>query len=515
MIGIEPTIPLQCYRGDNVAMESGEACGPRTTEDILREEAEAIHGRGKVLSATGKKLYPTLNGLNSAALCLSGGGIRSAAFALGVIQALATHPRPAKNGNVEEHRVVDKPENSLLAKFHYLSTVSGGGYIGGWLSAWLARANFASVWENLVKRPEGSEIEPQALAWLRTYSSYLTPKLGIMSADAWAAVVLYVRNLILNWFIILPALFALLIVLKFYAILTAWIGRYSPGSCTPLLALDNPTAVLGVAGLVLVFIALTVRTSNRPSRAHSWASQSLFLWFDLVPSVLGACLLVLALAPSCLHDLIRDMQLFDWSFTSVIAMGVAGGSALYGASWVFGRPRFRGWRDFVGDLFAWIMAGAIVGVLLAIGLYLARIAYDTQGLSFGPSEILFLVCGVPWILGAQLIGEMIFVGLTSWEEGSDAILTKRIPGENCTTQSLPIDALPLIQCSICARTSERRHSRASRAGAQRRREDNDPLTRLCRWHAPERAVLGSLVAMTNDGWTRLARAAGGPDAVAP
>ena len=40
------------------------------------------------------EFYRELNGLNSAALCLSGGGIRSAAFALGVIQALATHPRP-------------------------------------------------------------------------------------------------------------------------------------------------------------------------------------------------------------------------------------------------------------------------------------------------------------------------------------------------------------------------------------------------------------------------------------
>jgi Patatin-like phospholipase len=45
-----------------------------------------------------------------AALCLSGGGIRSAAFGLGIIQGLA--------------------RANLLAEFDYLSTVSGGGYIG-------------------------------------------------------------------------------------------------------------------------------------------------------------------------------------------------------------------------------------------------------------------------------------------------------------------------------------------------------------------------------------------------
>src|SRR5580700_6463691 len=49
-------------------------------------------------------------------LAFSGGGIRSATFNLGVIQALA--------------------RNNLLNLVDYLSTVSGGGYIGSWLSSW-------------------------------------------------------------------------------------------------------------------------------------------------------------------------------------------------------------------------------------------------------------------------------------------------------------------------------------------------------------------------------------------
>lgn len=54
-----------------------------------------------------------------AGLALSGGGIRSATFALGTLQSLA--------------------RNGLLTAFDYLSTVSGGGYLGGWWSAWLSR----------------------------------------------------------------------------------------------------------------------------------------------------------------------------------------------------------------------------------------------------------------------------------------------------------------------------------------------------------------------------------------
>src|SRR5206468_1954743 len=50
---------------------------------------------------------------HAAALAISGGGIRSATFALGVLVALA--------------------RRNLLFQFDYLSTVSGGGYIGAFM----------------------------------------------------------------------------------------------------------------------------------------------------------------------------------------------------------------------------------------------------------------------------------------------------------------------------------------------------------------------------------------------
>src|SRR6266404_8737737 len=71
------------------------------------------------------------------ALCLSGGGIRSATFGLGVLQGLA--------------------DTGLLPKLQYLSTVSGGGYIGSWLSTWTAREDFKKVVATLGQNPIGSE----------------------------------------------------------------------------------------------------------------------------------------------------------------------------------------------------------------------------------------------------------------------------------------------------------------------------------------------------------------------
>src|SRR5437763_8746047 len=78
------------------------------------------------------------------ALCISGGGIRSATFGLGVLQGLA--------------------RCGLLNKFHYLSTVSGGGYIGSWLSAWIHRAKggLASVADQLARPSETARPNAEA-----------------------------------------------------------------------------------------------------------------------------------------------------------------------------------------------------------------------------------------------------------------------------------------------------------------------------------------------------------------
>ena len=123
---------------------------------------------------------------NLIGLAFSGGGIRSATFNLGVLQALATR--------------------SLLHCFDYLSTVSGGGYVGSWLAALTRRmtqtANvpFAEVERRLApkKYEIGSTVEPPFLKWLRNYGNYLTPRVGLFSGDTWAAVGTWLRNVIVN-----------------------------------------------------------------------------------------------------------------------------------------------------------------------------------------------------------------------------------------------------------------------------------------------------------------------------
>ena len=116
-------------------------------------------------------------------VALSGGGIRSATFGFGVIQAWAK----TEEGEASEWR--EKPKT--LAKIDVLSTVSGGGYTGSLLSRLFARdevKNTDDVARAILparesKDTEGSEpkdtnrrIQPGAvLGWLRDNGRYLAP----------------------------------------------------------------------------------------------------------------------------------------------------------------------------------------------------------------------------------------------------------------------------------------------------------------------------------------------------
>jgi uncharacterized membrane protein YhdT len=139
-----------------------------------------------------------LGGKQRSALCISGGGIRSATFALGALQGMA--------------------ELGILENFDYLSTVSGGGYIGSWLTAWKERWKGLTTPKKLGEKTTTvvSQLKPFALPppeehpdpvqHLREYNNYLSPKLGFFSADTWTLVATVVRNMLLNWLVFIPLL---------------------------------------------------------------------------------------------------------------------------------------------------------------------------------------------------------------------------------------------------------------------------------------------------------------------
>ena len=75
---------------------------------------------------------------DSRAIALSGGGIRSATFSLGVMQAIAQAPARGEDDPLAvapTARAGSLFARSLLSRFDYLSTVSGGGYLGSFVAS--------------------------------------------------------------------------------------------------------------------------------------------------------------------------------------------------------------------------------------------------------------------------------------------------------------------------------------------------------------------------------------------
>jgi hypothetical protein len=198
-----------------------------------------------------------------AGLALSGGGIRSATFNLGVLQALA--------------------DLKLLDKFHYLSTVSGGGYIGGWLSKWIHTAGgVEQVQRALQSTVDGKapRAEPPEVQFLRKYSNYLTPQAGLFTADTWTLICTYIRNTALN-LIMLVAWMSVLFLLPRIGLII--------GQCIRSLPREWVAGVSAVVFLVAVFsMALNVSLKGPSLKYYTWLQPQ--LW------VLGSVCLPLMLA---------------------------------------------------------------------------------------------------------------------------------------------------------------------------------------------------------------------------
>src|SRR5215510_14152631 len=89
-----------------------------TLEEVRQAEVQYIAARRRLLHPQGPEQDPGPVGETLIGLALSGGGIRSATTNLGILQALS--------------------RMGILKYVDYLSTVSGGGYIGSCLTSLLS-----------------------------------------------------------------------------------------------------------------------------------------------------------------------------------------------------------------------------------------------------------------------------------------------------------------------------------------------------------------------------------------
>jgi hypothetical protein len=261
----------------------GEQSGATGSAPAAQPDPDTEEGTDKILSRA--------HDMSLVGLAFSGGGIRSATFNLGVLQGLAAL--------------------KLLPMFDYLSTVSGGGYIGSWLSAWIYRAGLDPTVAQCKKSAHGDDKEPpveriqdclnpdrsnkpdhqesRPTRFLREYSNYLTPRLGFLGADTWTAIAIYTRNLLLNQLIFVCFLAAVLLLPH----LAARVTRLAIGlTCVPRAAILAPMAVLLL--MLLALILVTVNMKNLTG--IKTGPVPYFKWYAKLSSILTLVVAPLFLA---------------------------------------------------------------------------------------------------------------------------------------------------------------------------------------------------------------------------
>lgn len=393
--------------------------------DVLHDEYLRLHGplpddiAGQLDQATEEKtrlqlLYRAIHRLvgenrGRSSLNLSGGGIRSATFGLGVVQRLSGF--------------------KLLSKFDFLTTVSGGGYLGGWLSSYIRRAadgaqQVESEIGGLRDDPVAPEVEP--LTWLRRFSNYLTPKLGLLSGDTWAFTGSYLRNLILGWLIFVPFLAALLALPRLaIAVLRTDIVSLGPD-------------LLAITAGVLIAISAFVLSLARPVayRQRGWLTNIRFQRLILLPYLIAALLLVVYWAK--VHRGEETLAKWRYVFVAFIAINTVP-TIIYLLRFFAEMRRQRqnnvrrdstyvryGWKKVAFELLAAVLSGSAgAGLMFAVArlfpnpldtVKLATLAdweHIPPSLTGAPGEV-FLTFAVPLVMGILFMQAAIFVGVSSW-----------------------------------------------------------------------------------------------------
>jgi len=211
---------------------------------------------------------------NLIGIALSGGGIRSATFNLGVLQGLQ--------------------EFDLLRHVDYLSTVSGGGYIGSWLAAnvkrtkhWLGKG---SSWD-------------ESIAHLRAYSNYLAPRTGFLSPDTWTIAGSWIRNAfliqltVLTWFVAL-LLVPILALKLFHDLADSYpqggvgIGSVAATIAGKCISIASATSYVGLLSAALAAVVTWGLAYNflddRVVTGRKSPSAGIVRWSTVVPSWGGA-----------------------------------------------------------------------------------------------------------------------------------------------------------------------------------------------------------------------------------
>ena len=227
--------------------------------------------------------------VDAAGLALSGGGIRSAIFSLGVVQVLA--------------------DRGLLRDVDLLSTVSGGGYTGCFLSRYLGgrpEAGAAKDSDAIGEAGVGGSLgpDPAAIRHIRLHAEYLSP---VNLKVAWSMVTATLAGLVLNWTV------PLLVI-----VITALIAGKVVAKCPPVFWKYSVGCSATLTLISMVVYAGFIRGARSTARIGAWILGIVF------GSTLLLCMLwALVAGYTAIPKWIEDHWLVSGGLPFLLATGPA------------------------------------------------------------------------------------------------------------------------------------------------------------------------------------------------
>ena len=280
---------------------------------------------------------------DSVGLGLSGGGVRSATFNLGLLQALY--------------------KRGILQQVDYLSTVSGGGYIGTCLT-WL-KSRVPDQFPFGTRRKDHASVGGRVLAWLRGHGSYLIPGDGI---SVWSLIAAVLTGSLVNLAVLVPVFLAIFYLLSrefihriIYPDYFAWL--LPPIDSLGIKGNDGFSLVLFIAlGLmVCFFISIAVYVlSTRFDRFRDYGFQRNMREISGLVLMASVILVVVGSIPAAYHLLVD--QGLEWLKLKMTAFPAAGAVAVAGG--MHGRKKENETRSIRAVLFSLGLTLMVYGLFL-------------------------------------------------------------------------------------------------------------------------------------------------------
>jgi hypothetical protein len=323
-------------------------------------------------------------------IALSGGGIRSATFSLGALQSLAKHRQ--------------------LHTFDLLSTVSGGGYIGSWLSAWISREKLSVVEAALGNCGSAGDsqpvsAEPPPVTWLRKYSNYLAPRVGLLSIDSLTLISIWVRNVLLNMTIVIAFIVTMLLIPKI-------ILQFVP-------SLAHAHGLMRIAdffGLLILPMMISVNLTNVTSQIEHF---SIGQWLMQVKGVV-----LTVICPGLIAAILGSFALFgpapeheeSWYTLQRLPACMLGLVAIVFVllKILIRTPKSSAWESakaIAAQAFTFVGAAVVTALLMRALVHAERVVFFPQGATTYFDYVRLLVLGPPAFLVTFGLGGFIFVGL--------------------------------------------------------------------------------------------------------